>query len=105
MAAVVSIMIPVYNARPWLAETIDSALAQTWENTEVIVLDDGSTDGSMEVIKRYEGRIRIEQSISGVSAIIQPLTMLERISDTHLGHVCQHRVDGEIHSKIRFGSA
>ncbi len=54
----VSIIIPCYNAETWVAEAIESALAQTWLNKEVIVIDDGSTDKSLEVIKRYDGCIR-----------------------------------------------
>ncbi|MEJ1973802.1 MAG: glycosyltransferase family A protein [Lacunisphaera sp.] len=54
----VSIIIPCYNAETWVAEAIESALAQTWPNKEVIVIDDGSTDKSLEVIKRYDGCIR-----------------------------------------------
>ena len=41
----VSIVIPVYNGSNYLREAIDSALAQTYSNTEVIVVNDGSTDG------------------------------------------------------------
>ena len=54
----VSLLIPVYNARPWIARSIESALAQTWPEKEVIVLDDGSTDGSAEVIASFGARIR-----------------------------------------------
>jgi GT2 family glycosyltransferase len=56
----VSILIPVYNGRAWIASAIESALAQTCPGIEVFVLDDGSTDGSIEVIRRYDGRARIE---------------------------------------------
>lgn len=60
MEPLVSILIPVYNAREWVAAAIDSALAQTWPRTEVIVLDDGSTDGSGEVLAGFRGRVRLE---------------------------------------------
>lgn len=53
----VSILINNYNYHRFLAEAIDSALAQTYDNFEVIVVDDGSTDGSREIIKQYENRI------------------------------------------------
>jgi glycosyltransferase involved in cell wall biosynthesis len=56
----VSIVIPCYNAVPWIAESIQSALDQTWADKEIIVIDDGSSDGSLDVIKKFDGRIRWE---------------------------------------------
>lgn len=56
----VSIIIPCFNAERWIAEAIDSALKQTYPQVEVIVIDDGSTDGSLDIIKRYENKIRWE---------------------------------------------
>lgn len=56
----VSILIPCFNARQWVGQAIESALAQTWRNTEVIVIDDGSTDGSREIIREFDGRVRWE---------------------------------------------
>ncbi|MBD2577331.1 glycosyltransferase family 2 protein [Oscillatoria sp. FACHB-1406] len=56
MQPLVSILIPCYNAEPWLAETLESALAQTWQNLEIIVVDDGSSDRSLEIARRYESR-------------------------------------------------
>lgn len=53
----VSILIPCYNAERWIGQAIESALAQTWPNKQVIVLDDGSTDGSLDVIRRYESQL------------------------------------------------
>ena len=52
----VSVIIPVYNTLRYLRDCLDSVLAQTHRNTEVIIVNDGSTDGSLEVIREYEQR-------------------------------------------------
>ena len=65
----ISVVIPCYNTERWVARAIDSALAQEGVRVEVIVIDDGSTDGSLEVIRGYDGRIRWETGPNrGVSA-------------------------------------
>ena len=56
MPELVSILIPAYNAERWLGATIRSALAQTWTNTEVIVVDDGSRDGTLKVARTFENK-------------------------------------------------
>lgn len=60
MPPLVSILIPCYNSAKWIGQAIESALCQSWPNKEVIVLDDGSTDGSLNVIRQYERRISWE---------------------------------------------
>ena len=55
-----SILIPCYNAERWVAEAIQSALDQTHPDIEVIVVDDGSTDGSLEIIQSFGDKIRWE---------------------------------------------
>ncbi len=49
----VSIIIPVYNSEKFLSESIYSALAQTWKHTEIIVIDDGSTDNSFSIAQKF----------------------------------------------------
>jgi glycosyltransferase involved in cell wall biosynthesis len=67
---IVSIVIPCHNAAQWLTETLESALAQTWPEKEIILVDDGSTDGSLELACGYESRgVRVlRQSNRGAAA-------------------------------------
>jgi O-antigen/teichoic acid export membrane protein/glycosyltransferase involved in cell wall biosynthesis len=50
----VSILIPAYNAQEWIADTIQSAIAQTWTRKEIIVVDDGSTDRTAAIARQFE---------------------------------------------------
>lgn len=56
MPPLVSIIVPVYNAAPWLAATLESALSQSHRPTEIIVVDDGSTDSSLALASTFESR-------------------------------------------------
>jgi glycosyltransferase involved in cell wall biosynthesis len=60
MGPLVSILIPCYNARPWIAQCIQSAIDQTYPHKEIVVVDDGSTDGSLDVIRDFGDRVRFE---------------------------------------------
>lgn len=55
----VTIAITCYNYVDFVAEAIESALNQTYKNIEVIVIDDGSTDSSLDIINRYSKRVRV----------------------------------------------
>ncbi len=55
----VSIIIPTYNRLPMLKEAVDSVLAQNFEDFELIVVDDGSNDGTADEMKKYGGRVRL----------------------------------------------
>lgn len=75
----VSIVIPCYNAKDFLVETLESALAQTYSHTEIIVIDDGSTDGTARLIRSYTGRVNAEFGPNrGVSAARNRGTTLAR---------------------------
>ncbi len=64
-----SVIIPLYNKAPYVAKAIESVLGQTYRDFEVIVIDDGSTDQSLEVAKTFENKsiTIISQPNSGVS--------------------------------------
>lgn len=49
----VSIIIPMYNSEKYIADCLDSILAQTFDDYEVIVVDDASTDSSRDIVKSY----------------------------------------------------
>lgn len=53
MKPLVSILIPAYNAEEWIAYTLESAIGQTWQRKEIIVVDDGSRDRTAEVARRF----------------------------------------------------
>lgn len=66
----VSVIVPVYNKEDYISETLDSVISQSLRNIEIIVIDDGSTDGSLSLCKQYAAkdvRIRvISQQNQGV---------------------------------------
>lgn len=71
MTPVVSIIIPAFNAEKFIAETIQSVLAQTYSSWELIIVDDGSTDNTANIIKTFFQNDRIRycyQPNAGVSA-------------------------------------
>lgn len=64
----VSIIIPAYNAQNWVGRAIDSVLAQSYRNVEIVVINDGSGDGTEQVCMRYGEKIRYyRQANAGVS--------------------------------------
>jgi glycosyltransferase involved in cell wall biosynthesis len=65
----VSVIMPAYNAEPWINEAIDSILAQTFPVLEILAVDDGSTDNTAEIIHSYPEPVKyIYQEHRGVSA-------------------------------------
>lgn len=56
MNALVSVIVPVYNRAHLVSETIDSILSQTYEFVEIILINDGSTDGSLPILRKYKTR-------------------------------------------------
>lgn len=64
----ISVVIPAYNAADLLPDAIDSVLAQTYRDFEIIVVDDGSTDSTPQVMKRYTSNVRYIRKENGGSA-------------------------------------
>lgn len=67
----ISVIIPVYNVEKYLVSNINSLVTQTLDNLELIYIDDGSTDGSLEILTKYQEKYKnmkvIHQENSGVS--------------------------------------
>jgi len=56
---IISVVIPVFNGEHFIASAIESVLAQTYKNVEIIVVNDGSTDGTEEILKGYQDKITL----------------------------------------------
>ena len=65
MASKISVCIPVYNGKSFLEESLDSVLSQTYADLQILIVDDGSTDGSVELIQEFASRdSRIELHVN-----------------------------------------
>lgn len=72
MEKMVSILIPVYNRKSLISETLDSALNQTYPNIEVIVVDNASTDGTWDVLEEYaqkDSRVKVFRNESNIGPV------------------------------------
>lgn len=76
-AALVSVIIPAFNCEGLIAEAIGSVLAQDYKSIEIIVIDDGSTDGSIEVVKSFGSRVRLYQQANQGAAVARNLGINE----------------------------
>lgn len=98
----VSMVMPCYNKVAYIGEMLDSILAQEWDNIELVLVNDGSTDGTREVIAEYEPRLRargfgvliLDQENAGVCAAAK--AGLRRITGEY---VCMVDADDELDPK------
>ena len=98
----VSMVIPCYNKVNYISNMFDSIIAQEWDNIELILVNDGSTDGTREIIAEYETKFRyrgfeviiVDQKNSGVCAAAK--AGLERITGDF---VCMVDADDELDPK------
>lgn len=102
MNPLVSVIIPLYNAAPFIVETLDSVVASTYRPIEIIVVNDGSTDDSLRVAQAFSGEHKevkvLSQPNSGVSAArnhaireakgeyILPVDADDKIGATYIEH-------------------
>lgn len=75
----VSVCIGAYNRKDTIRECVDSALGQTWENKEVVVVDDASTDGTREILQEYGDGIRLicRETNSGICPVTRNQALAE----------------------------
>jgi len=109
-APLVSVIIPTYNRSYCLSATIEAALNQTYKNIEIIIVDDGSTDDTKNVVSTFGDKIvYIQKAHTGQAdtrnvglqyargEIIAPLDSDDKWHDTYLeksiGHVLEHKLD------------
>jgi len=76
----VSILVPAFNAQDWIADTLRSAILQTWERKEIIVVDDGSTDRTLAIARQFESdsvRVVAQKNQGAASARNQALALCQ----------------------------
>jgi glycosyltransferase involved in cell wall biosynthesis len=56
MTPLISILIPAFNAEEWIADAIKSAIAQSWQSKEIVIVDDGSTDETLAIARRFASK-------------------------------------------------
>lgn len=96
----ISVLLPVYNGAQYLAESIDSILGQTWQDFELIIINDGSKDESQEIIQSYsDSRIRyFEHENIGLAATLNRGIGLAK------GHFIARQDQDDVSAPDRFAS-
>lgn len=73
MSGLISVIIPAYNVAPWLPRCLDSIICQTYKNLEIIVIDDGSTDATPQIVDDYASQdsrvVAVHQQNSGLVSV------------------------------------
>ena len=90
MSPRVTVLLPVYNGMPFLISAVESILAQTYQDFELLVLDDGSTDESCSALRKLgDPRIRIESNGSNLGLIRTLNRGLELASGEYIARIDQ----------------
>ncbi len=85
----ISVIVPVYNTKAYLARCVDSVCAQTYSNLEILLIDDGSTDGTGEMCDKYvtkDRRIKVFHKENGGSSTARNLG-LQKAEGAYIGFV------------------
>ncbi|MBD3842858.1 MAG: glycosyltransferase family 2 protein [Campylobacterales bacterium] len=101
----VTVVIPLYNAEQYIAETIESVVSQTYKNWEMLIVDDCSTDNSRDVARRYENkdnRIKLIESVSNFGGPARPRNIgIDNAKGEYIGFVDPDDwVDEEMYVKM-----
>ena len=101
MSELVSVIIPVYNAAPFLKDSIESVIAQTYSNIEIICINDGSTDNSLEILKSFSSIIETPLEVSESESVEKFNKLLKILSKfTGFNDILK---DGQQHLKVDKG--
>lgn len=105
----VSVIMPAYNCADWIGRSIDSIIAQTYSNWELIVVDDCSTDGTLAVLNKYlqaDKRIRSYKLSQNSGAAIARNTAVDHANGVYLAFLDSDDIwkPEKLHKQIRFMS-
>nr|WP_304677156.1 MULTISPECIES: glycosyltransferase family 2 protein [Neisseria] len=95
MQPLVSVLICAYNAEKYFAQSLAAVVNQTWRNLEILIVDDGSTDGTLAIARRFQeqdGRIRIISNPHNLGFIASLNIGLDELAKSGGGGIyCAHR--------------
>lgn len=99
----ISLIIPIYNTKEYLRQCLDSAVCQTYQNMEIICIDDGSTDGSGEILDEFAGKnsriVAVHQKNKGESAARN--TGLRMATGDYIGFMdCDDWIELDMYEKL-----
>ncbi|HVX52213.1 MAG TPA: glycosyltransferase family 2 protein [Chitinophagaceae bacterium] len=103
MRSKVSVLIPTYNYAHFLDEAIQSVLSQTYQNFELIIIDDGSKDNTDEVVKKYltDGRVRYLKNDVNIGLVGNWNRCLSLATGDYIKYLCaDDKFDGELLEKF-----